>query len=64
MADADFLEENCENCAFLAPDDTCGNPDSVYAGRPMVYRDEGEVLQTGWCERWSALVPGVPFSPA
>jgi hypothetical protein len=53
MSESEFLEENCENCAFLAADDTCGSKESVYFGRPMVYRDGEEVLQTGWCERWA-----------
>jgi hypothetical protein len=52
MAEADFFDENCENCAYLAPDDTCGNPESVYFHRPMVYRDGDEVVQTGWCDGW------------
>jgi hypothetical protein len=53
MGESDFFEENCENCAFLAGDDTCGNPASVYYGRPIVYRDGDEVLQAGWCDRWA-----------
>lgn len=53
MAEAEFLEENCETCAFLAPNDTCGNEVSVYYLRPTVYRDGDEVVQTGWCEHWS-----------
>jgi len=53
MAEADFFDENCENCAHLAEDDTCGNARSVYHLRPMVYRDGDEVLQTGWCGEWS-----------
>ena len=54
MAEAGFHEENCETCRFLMPDDTCGNSESVYVGRPVVYRDGDEVLQTGWCEHWQA----------
>ena len=54
MTGMDFLDENCENCRFLAPDDFCDNPDSVYYRRPMVYRDGAEVLQTGWCDLWAA----------
>jgi hypothetical protein len=53
MATPDFFEENCENCGFLAGDDVCGNPRSVYHLRPMVYRDGDEVLQTGWCDLWA-----------
>ena len=48
----DFQEENCENCRFLTGDDRCGNPQSVYVGREVVYRDGDEVLQTAWCEYW------------
>jgi hypothetical protein len=47
-----FEDENCENCRFLADDDRCGQPASPYHGRPMVYRDGDEVLQTGWCDQW------------
>jgi len=57
MTEADFFDENCENCRFLTGDDACGNPESVYYGRPMVYRDESEVLQTGWCDRWERSMP-------
>jgi hypothetical protein len=53
MTDADFFEENCETCAHLAPDDSCGNAESVYFRRPVVYRDGDEVVQTGWCDGWS-----------
>ncbi len=53
MADADFQEETCGNCAFLGVDDDCANPESVYFQRPMVYRDGEEVLQTGWCDCWA-----------
>jgi hypothetical protein len=53
MAETDFLDANCENCAFLVDDDSCGSAASVYFGRPMVYRDGDEVLQTGWCEHWA-----------
>ena len=53
MTEADFFEENCENCTFLTPDDACGNRASVYFSRPMVYRDGEEVVQTGWCEHWA-----------
>jgi len=53
VAEADFFEENCENCAFLAPDDTCGNAESVYHLRPVVYRNGREVVQTGWCDGWA-----------
>jgi hypothetical protein len=53
MGETDFFEENCENCRFLAKEDTCGNPESVYFQRPMVYRDGDEVVQTGWCDRWA-----------
>ena len=53
MGEPGFFEENCENCVFLAPDDTCGTPHSVYHLRPMVYRDGDEVVQTGWCELWA-----------
>lgn len=53
MSDADFLEENCENCISLRPDDRCGNPESVYYLRPTVYRDGDEVVQTGWCDSWA-----------
>lgn len=56
MSDTEFLDENCENCEFLAEDDRCGNPTSPYHGRPMVYRDGQEVLQTGWCEFWKLRV--------
>jgi hypothetical protein len=52
MSEADFADENCENCAFLTGGDLCGNAESPYHGRPMVYRDGDEVLQTGWCEFW------------
>lgn len=52
MMDGDFFEENCENCRFLQDDDRCGNPESVYHLRPMVYRDGDEVVQTGWCDFW------------
>jgi hypothetical protein len=52
MDHSDFHEENCENCRHLAGDDSCGCEDSVYFGRPVVYRDGDEVLQTGWCDRW------------
>jgi hypothetical protein len=52
MGALEFLEENCENCAFLAADDSCGNRESVYYRRPTVYRDGEAVLQTGWCEQW------------
>ncbi|HEX8919803.1 MAG TPA: hypothetical protein VF898_14980 [Chloroflexota bacterium] len=45
-------EESCENCRHLQSDDDCGNPESVYFGRPMVYRDGDEVLQAGWCEHY------------
>jgi len=48
MTDGDFLDENCENCRFLQADDRCGNAESVYYLRDMVYRDGDEVLQTGW----------------
>jgi hypothetical protein len=48
-------EESCENCAFLAADDSCGNPESVYHLRPAVYRDGNEVLQAGWCEKWERV---------
>jgi hypothetical protein len=53
MAEADFFDENCENCAYLTPEDSCGNAESVYCGRPVVYRDGDEVVQTAWCECWS-----------
>jgi len=52
MTESDFLEENCENCTFLLPDDRCGNTESVYHLRAMVYRDGDEVVQTGWCDFW------------
>ena len=55
MTDGDFLEENCENCRFLQSDDRCGNAESVYHLRPMVYRDGDEVVQTGWCDYWSPV---------
>jgi len=54
MSEADFFDENCENCTHLTPEDLCGNSLSPYHGRPMVYRDGEEVLQTGWCEYWKA----------
>ncbi|HLJ67631.1 MAG TPA: hypothetical protein VKX16_09765 [Chloroflexota bacterium] len=54
MTGTEAFEESCENCASLAPDDTCANPQSVYFSRPTVYRDGDEVLQTGWCDQWSA----------
>lgn len=53
MAESEFLEENCENCVFLTSEDTCGCERSVYFGRPVVYRDGDEVLQTAWCEQWA-----------
>jgi hypothetical protein len=53
----DFFDENCETCRFLSADDSCGNPESVYFRRPMVYRDGEEVVQTGWCDRWAAGLP-------
>jgi hypothetical protein len=53
MADASYDEETCENCAFLSDEDRCGNPQSVYFERPMVYRDGDDVVQTGWCDRWA-----------
>jgi len=53
MTESDFFDENCENCFFLAPDDSCGNPESVYHRRAMVFRDGDEVVQTGWCDHWS-----------
>ncbi|MGI8968897.1 MAG: hypothetical protein ACR2GA_07330 [Chloroflexota bacterium] len=56
MAENDFFEENCENCSFLLSDDSCGNPHSVYYRRPMVYRDDDAVVQTGWCDDWSDRV--------
>lgn len=57
MSDAHFEEENCENCVFLTDEDRCGNPQSVYHGRPTVYRDEdGAVDQTGWCDQWTGRV--------
>ncbi len=52
MAESAFFEENCENCRFLDVSDDCGNPDSVYFERPMVYRDGDDVVQAGWCDRW------------
>ncbi len=52
MTELDFSSQNCENCAFLGVDDTCMNPDSVYHGRPAVYREGDQVVQTGWCEGW------------
>jgi hypothetical protein len=55
MTEADFFDENCENCAYLTNEDACGNPRSVYHLRPMVYRDGTEVLQTGWCDHWAAV---------
>jgi len=54
MTEADFLEENCGNCIHLAADDTCGSERSVYRGRPVVYRDGDDVVQTAWCEYWQA----------
>lgn len=48
----DAVEESCETCRYLDGDDRCGNRASPYSGRPMVYRDGAEVLQTGWCELW------------
>ena len=62
MTDADFFDENCENCRFLTVDDACGNSQSIYYGRPMVYRDAGEVLQTGWCDLWAAAADAHPTS--
>ena len=56
MLDSTTVEETCENCRYLADDDTCANSSSVYHGRPTVYRDGAEVLQTGWCEHWSPAV--------
>ena len=53
MAERDPLEESCETCRWLLEDDTCGNAESVYFRRPMVYRDGDEVLQTGWCDLWA-----------
>lgn len=53
MQDSSNFEETCENCAFLTREDTCGNAQSVYFERPMVYRDGDDVLQTGWCDRWA-----------
>jgi hypothetical protein len=53
MAETDFFDENCETCAYLNGEDACGNAESVYFRRPMVYRDGDDVLQTGWCEHWS-----------
>jgi len=53
MGETDFFDENCENCTFLTSEDTCGNLQSVYHGRPVVYRDGDEVVQTAWCEQWS-----------
>jgi len=53
MTESDFFDENCENCCFLARDDSCGNPESVYHRRAMVFRDGDEVVQTGWCDHWS-----------
>jgi hypothetical protein len=47
-----FHDENCENCRFLTDEDRCGNEQSVYFRREVVYRDGDEVLQTGWCEHW------------
>jgi len=55
MTEADFFEENCENCMHLAPDDTCGSEQSVYRGRVVVYRDGDEVVQTGWCDEWRRI---------
>jgi hypothetical protein len=52
MEGTSFHEDNCENCAYLALDDTCGCRASVYFGRPVVYRDGAEVVQTAWCEKW------------
>lgn len=52
MTEVDFFDQNCETCAYLTSDDTCGNPESVYHRRPAVYRDGDEVLQAGWCDRW------------
>lgn len=54
MPEADVNSESCENCRYLSDEDRCGNPESVYYGRPVVYRDGDEVLQTGWCDRWAA----------
>lgn len=59
VAEPDFFEENCENCTFLAVDDTCGNTQSVYYLRPTVYRDGDEVLQTAWCEQWAPTAEDV-----
>lgn len=53
MGEADFFEENCENCRFLTALDACGNPESVYFQRPVVYRDGDDVVQTAWCEWWA-----------
>lgn len=64
MPESDYLEENCATCAFLAPDDTCGNPESVYHRRPAVYRDGREVLQAGWCDRWQSRPATGPRSDA
>jgi hypothetical protein len=64
MTESEFLEENCENCRHLAGEDVCGNPQSVYHGRPMVYRDGDEVLQTGWCEFWGPVGGGKGASDA
>ncbi len=56
MSESGFLDETCENCRFLEGNDRCGNVESVYYQRPMVYRDGDEVVQTGWCDRWSGRV--------
>jgi hypothetical protein len=60
MTDGDFLDENCENCGFLQPDDRCGNAESVYHLRAMVYRDGDEVVQTGWCDYWLPMQDSPP----
>jgi hypothetical protein len=52
MAEPDGIEESCETCKYLREDDECGNAESVYFRRPMVYRDGDEVVQTGWCDLW------------
>jgi hypothetical protein len=55
---ADFHEENCENCRYLTGEDRCGNAQSVYVGREVVYRDGDDVLQTAWCEHWEERASG------
>jgi hypothetical protein len=58
MSTLESFEETCENCRFLTADDLCGQPLSPYHGRPMVYRDGDEVLQTGWCDHWKGRADG------